>query len=122
MCDPLVVNVQHVEELPKCSAAVPCAITCTTGRGCSCRTPIFGSNTNRRHLPKGLHLIFSDQTHRRTDRTAGLWLQASDDEQVVGPYHDAPAIPEANAAKQRRATFRLPDEAALRRYVENDRG
>jgi hypothetical protein len=73
----------------------------------------------RRHLPRGLHLVFSDQQHRREDRTAGLWLEQSDEERRAGPYHFANQVPPAYAARRQRDYFRLPDAAAVRRYVEN---
>lgn len=83
-------------------------------------TGVMEGRSIRRHLPKGLHLIFSDQIHRRNHRAAGLWLAASDNEHQVGPYYYAPAIPLTYAAKQKRRVFRLPDEATLRRYAEDD--
>src|SRR5207237_9027738 len=54
----------------------------------------------RRHLPRGLHLIFSDQHHRREDRTAGLWLERSDEAHRAGSYHFADEIPQAYAARK----------------------
>jgi hypothetical protein len=52
----------------------------------------------RRHLPRGLHLVFSDQQHRREDRTAGLWLAHSDEAHAAGPYHFANQVPPVYAA------------------------
>jgi len=74
----------------------------------------------RRHLPRGLHLVFSDQQHRREDRTAGLWLEHSDEAHAAGPYHFADAIPPVYAARKQRGYFRLPDAGAVRRYVESE--
>src|SRR4029453_19479749 len=45
----------------------------------------------RRHLPRGLHLVFSDQQHRREDRTAGLWLGEHDRGHPAGPHPFPPA-------------------------------
>lgn len=72
----------------------------------------------RRHLPRGLHLIFTDQRHRREDRIAGLWLQESDQRHAAGNYHWAREVPPAYAARKRSAYFRLPDADAVRRYME----
>lgn len=88
-------------------------------------TGIVKGQSVHRHLPRGFHLIFSDQLHRRNDRTAGLWLDTSDDEHQAGPYYYAQKIPPAYATRQRRAAFRLRNEHDLRRYmvreVEEDR-
>jgi len=83
-------------------------------------TGIREARSVRRHLPRGLHLAFSDQQHRREDRTAGLWLEHSDEAHAVGPYHFADAIPPAYAARKQRDYFRLPDADAVRRYVESE--
>jgi hypothetical protein len=74
----------------------------------------------RRHLPRGLHLIFSDQQHRREDRTAGLWLEHSDEERRAGPYHFANEVPPAYAARKQRGYFRLVDADAVRQYVQSE--
>jgi hypothetical protein len=74
----------------------------------------------RRHLPRGLHLIFSDQQHRREDRTAGLWLERSDEAHRAGSYHFANEVPPAYAARKQRSYFRLVDADAVRKYVENE--
>jgi hypothetical protein len=76
----------------------------------------------RRHLPRGLHLVFSNQQHRREDRTAGLWLEHSDEAHAVGSYHFADDVPPAYAARKQRGYFRLPDADAVRRYVESEAG
>ena len=39
-----------------------------------------------------------DQQHRREDRTAGLWLEHSDEERRAGSYHFANKVPPAYAA------------------------
>jgi hypothetical protein len=72
----------------------------------------------RRHLPRGLHLVFSDQQHRREDRTAGLWLEHSDETHRAGSYHFANEVPPAYAARKQRSYFRLPDADAVCQYVE----
>lgn len=82
---------------------------------------INDGRSTRRHLPRGLHLIFSDQTHRRGDRTAGLWLDASNELEQVAPYYFAKEMPQAYAAKKRRDSFRLVDEAAVHQYVIGDK-
>jgi hypothetical protein len=74
----------------------------------------------RRHLPRGLHLVFSDQRHRREDRTAGLWLEHSDEAHAAGSYHFADELPPAYAARKQRDSFRLPDADAVRRYVKGE--
>jgi len=71
----------------------------------------------RRHLPRGLHLVFSDQRHRRADRTADLWLQTSMPERAAGSYYWAPEIPPAYAARKQSETLRLADAKAVWRYV-----
>ena len=76
----------------------------------------------RRHLPRGLHLIFSDQHHRREDRTAGSWLEQSDEAHRAGSYHFADEIPPAYAARKQRGYFRLVDADAVRQYVEGEPG
>ena len=81
---------------------------------------ITGGKSVRRHLPRGLHLVYSDQLHRREDRTAGLWLATSDEYDQAGPYHFAPVIPSAYASRKRRDYFRLPDEDAVRRYAQSE--
>jgi hypothetical protein len=79
-------------------------------------TAIREKRSVRRHLPRGLHLVFSDQQHRREDRTAGLWLEQSDEERRAGPYHFANEIPPAYAARKQRGYFRLVDADAVRQY------
>jgi hypothetical protein len=81
-------------------------------------TGIRDGRSVRRHLPRGLHLVFSDQQHRREDRTAGLWLEHSDEAHRAGPYHFANEIPSAYAARKQRGYFRLVDADAVRQYVE----
>src|SRR6266508_4868277 len=76
----------------------------------------------RRHLPRGLHLIFSDQHHSRDDRTAGLWLEQSDEAHRAGSYHFANEVPPAYTARKQRGYLRLPDAAAVRQYVERKPG
>jgi hypothetical protein len=76
----------------------------------------------RRHLPRGLHLVFSDQRHRREDRTAGFWLEHSDETHAAGPYHFADEVPPAYAARKQRGYFRLPDADAVRRYIQGEPG
>jgi hypothetical protein len=76
----------------------------------------------RRHLPRGLHLVFSDQHHRREDRTAGLWLEHSDEAHRAGSYHFAEEVPPAYAARKQRGYFRLPDADAVRRYIQGEPG
>jgi hypothetical protein len=83
-------------------------------------TGIREGRSVRRHLPRGLHLVFSDQQHRREDRTAGLWLEQSDEAHTAGPYHFADVLPPAYAARKQRGYFRLPDADAVRRYVERE--
>ena len=56
-------------------------------------TGVADGTSVRRHLPRGLHLIFSDQQHRREDRIAGLWLATSDAMSQAGVYHYAPDVP-----------------------------
>jgi hypothetical protein len=79
---------------------------------------VVDGRSMRRHLPRGLHLIFSDQQHRRADRTAHLWLAASAPHDQAGAYYFASQIPPAYAAKKPRPAFRLSDAAAVRRYVK----
>jgi len=75
----------------------------------------------RRHLPRGLHLVFSDQQHRREDRTAGLWLEQSDEAYQAGSYHFVDVVPSAYAAARKpRDYFRLPDADAVCRYVASE--
>ena len=81
-------------------------------------TGIRAGRSVRRHLPRGLHLIFSDQRHRREDRTAGLWLEHSTPERSTEPYHWSKGIPPAYAARKKSEYFRLENAAAVRRYVE----
>lgn len=83
-------------------------------------TGVVVGRSVRRHVPRGVHLIFSDQRHRRDDRSAGLWLEASEDDLQAGPYYFAPEAPPAYAAKKRTASLRVPDADALRRYLEHD--
>jgi hypothetical protein len=83
-------------------------------------TGIREGRSVRRHLPRGLHLVFSDQQHRREDRTAGLWLEHSDEAHKAGAYHFANEIPPTYAARKQRDYFRLPDADAVRRYVESE--
>jgi hypothetical protein len=82
-------------------------------------TGIRAGRSVRRYLPRGLHLIFSDQHHRREDRIAGLWLERSTPERSTEPYHWSKELPPAYAARKKSAYFRLEDAAAVRRYVEN---
>lgn len=81
-------------------------------------TGVAHGTSVRRHLPRGLHLIFSDQQHRRDDRIAGLWLATSDDARHAGPYHYASVVPAEYAERKRHDYFRLRDEDAIRRYVD----
>lgn len=74
----------------------------------------------RRHLSRGLHLAFSAQEHRRTDRIAHLWTEASPSGQQAGGFYWAPEIPAAYAQHRRAVTFRLADAAAVRHYVLTD--
>jgi len=83
-------------------------------------TGIREGGSVRRHLPRGLHLVFSDQQHRREDRTAGLWLEHSDEAHRAGSYHFAKEVPPAYAVRKQRGYFRLPDAAAVRQYVEDE--
>jgi hypothetical protein len=83
-------------------------------------TGIRDGRSVRRHLPRGLHLVFSDQQHRREDRTAGLWLEHSDEAHRAGSYHFADEVPPAYAARKQRDYFRLSDADAVRRYVEGE--
>jgi hypothetical protein len=84
-------------------------------------TGIRDGRSVRRHLPRGLHLIFSDQQHRREDRTAGLWLEQSDEERQAGSYHFSDAVPPSYAAaRKQRSYFRLPDADAVRQYVQGE--
>jgi hypothetical protein len=85
-------------------------------------TGIREGRSVRRHLPRGLHLVFSDQQHRREDRTAGLWLEHSDEAHAAGPYHFADELPLAYAARKQRDYFRLPDADAVRLYIESEPG
>ena len=82
-------------------------------------TGIREGRSVRRHLPRGLHLVFSDQQHRREDRTAGLWLEQTDEAHTAGLYHFAQEVPPAYAARKQRGYFRLSDAEAVRRYIEN---
>ena len=75
-----------------------------------------------RRRPSGLHLVFSDQQHRREDRTAELWLEHSDEAHAAGSYHFADEIPPAYAARKQRGYFRLSDADAVRQYVESESG
>jgi len=81
-------------------------------------TGVRAGRSVRRHLPRGLHLVFSDQRHRREDRTAGLWLETSTSEQRVEPYYWARRIPPAYADRKKSGYFRLEDADAVRRYAE----
>jgi hypothetical protein len=83
-------------------------------------TGIREGRSVRRHLPRGLHLIFSDQQHRREDRTAGLWLEYSDEAHRAGPYHFADKISPAYAARKQRGYFCLPDADAVRQYIQSE--
>ena len=83
-------------------------------------TGIRDGRSVRRHLPRGLHLVFSDQQHRREDRIAGLWLEQSDEERRAGPYHFANQVPPAYAARKQRGYFRLSDADAVRQYVQGE--
>ncbi len=80
-------------------------------------TGVRAGHSVRRHLPRGLHLVFSDQSHRRADRTADLWLQASTPERTAGSYYWARAIPPAYAARKQTDSLRLPDAEAVWRYI-----
>jgi hypothetical protein len=80
-------------------------------------TGVRDGRSVRRHLPHGLHLVFSDQTHRRADRTADLWLQASTLERTVGSYYWAREIPPAYAARKQTTSLRLPDVETVWRYI-----
>jgi hypothetical protein len=83
-------------------------------------TGIRNGRSVRRHLPRGLHLVFSDQQHRREDRTAGLWLNQSDEAHRAGPYHFANEVPPTYAVRKQRGYFRLPDADTVRQYVESE--
>jgi hypothetical protein len=83
-------------------------------------TGVRAGRSVRRHLPRGLHLVFSDQQHRREDRIAGLWLEQSDEERRAGPYHFANQVPPAYAARKQRDYFRLPDADAVRQYAAGE--
>jgi hypothetical protein len=85
-------------------------------------TGVRAGRSVRRHLPRGLHLVFSDQQHRREDRIAGLWLEQSDEERRAGLYYFADEIPPAYAARKQRSYFRLADADAVRRYVQREPG
>lgn len=80
-------------------------------------TGICAGRSVRRHLPVGLHLIFSSQQHRREDRTAGLWLRNSRPEQNVGSYYWSNSTPPSYAEHKKSAYFRLSDAAAVYTYV-----
>jgi hypothetical protein len=83
-------------------------------------TGIREGRSVRRHLPRGLHLVFSDQQHRREDRTVGLWLEHSDEAHAARSYHFADELPPAYAARKQRDYFRSVDANAVRRYVESE--
>lgn len=81
---------------------------------------IQGGRSVRRHLSRGLHLIFSSQDHRRADRTVDAWLAQSDTDHEAGPYHFADTIPPPYAAaRSQQQSFRLADPDAVRRYVSD---
>ncbi len=65
---------------------------------------------------RGLHLIFSDYSHRREDRFAQLWTDASTEDQQAGAFHWATDVPADYAARKSSAPLRLDDTAAGRRY------
>jgi len=70
-------------------------------------TGVRSGHSVRRHLPRGLHLVFSDQSHRRADRTADLWLQTSTPERTVGNYYWDKQTPPAFAARKQTDSLRL---------------
>lgn len=72
----------------------------------------------RRHLPRGMHLVFSDQRHRRADHTAELWLETSAPERATESYHWAREIPPPYAARKRGDSLRLKDAEAVWSYIE----
>jgi hypothetical protein len=74
----------------------------------------------RRHLPRGLHVVFSDQRHRRADRTADLRLAASMPERAAGSYYWASAIPPRYAARKRSDSLRLPDAAVWQSIAQQE--
>src|SRR4029453_19544787 len=61
-------------------------------------TGIREGRSVRRHLPRGLHLVFSDQQHRREDRTAGLWLGDSEQGHTGGGKQFAHGTPPPSTA------------------------
>jgi hypothetical protein len=82
-------------------------------------TGIQDNRSIRRHLARGLHLAFSDQEHRRADRSAHHWIATSQAADQAGAFHWAPAIPPAYAAARRSdVVFRVADPAAVRRYAQ----
>jgi len=83
-------------------------------------TGIRDGRSVRRHLPRDLHLVFSGQHHRREDRTAGLWLEYSDEAHRAGPYHFADKISPAYTARKQRGYFCLPDADAVRQYIQSE--
>ena len=84
-------------------------------------TGVRAGRSVRRHLPRGLHLVFSDQRHRREDRTAGLWLEQSNEVHRAGSYHFADVVPPTYAAARKpRSYFRLADADAVRQYVQGE--
>lgn len=83
-------------------------------------TGIQAGRSTRRHLARGLHLIFCDYSHRRDDRIAHLWLDTSPEEQQAGAFHWSAEIPAAYAARKERAPLRVSDDAAVWRYLEGE--
>ena len=83
-------------------------------------TGVRGGESVRQHLPTGLHLIFEQGGHHRTDRTAGLWLDACPPENRCGPYHWLPSVPAAYHDAKKSEYFRLTDDNLVAYVMRND--
>lgn len=83
-------------------------------------TGVRAGRSTRHHLPRGLHLVFSDDSHRREDRIAHLWLDTASATQRAGAFAWAPVVPADYAARKRTAPLRLKSEADVHQYVEGE--
>lgn len=72
----------------------------------------------RRHLARGLHLVISDQQHRRRNRIVDAWQESSRPDQFIVPmYYVAPTVPPAYAARKVRPSLRLRDANDVAAYL-----